>query len=123
MSPAAIARSLAGDAANALENAGSEAIIEYVTVNTTAMVPLGYGKFVRADEIVALVPIEELERGDGRRTYVYTETLPEPLIASRSERAILADMERALTAPEAPHRRRLFGRRTSNGSQRLTQPA
>ena len=87
------------------------------------MVPLGYGKFVRADEIVALVPIEELERGDGRRTYVYTETLPEPLIASRSERAILADMERALTAPEAPHRRRLFGRRTSSGSQRLTQPA
>lgn len=123
MSPAAIARSLAGDAANALEKTGSEAIIEYVTVHTTAMVPLGYGKFVRADEIVALVPIEELERGDGRRTYVYTETLPEPLIASRSERAILADMERALTAPEAPHRRRLFGRRTSNGSQRLTQPA
>ncbi|MEA2151029.1 MAG: hypothetical protein QOD69_2859 [Solirubrobacteraceae bacterium] len=75
------------------------------------MVPLGYGKFVRADEIVALVPIEEGDRGDGRRTYVHTEGLLEPLVASRSEKAILSDMERALTAPDAPHRRRLFARR------------
>jgi hypothetical protein len=64
------------------------------------------------------VPIDELERGDGRRTYVHTETLPEPLIASRSERAILADMERALTAPEAPHRRRFFGRRPAGDPRR-----
>jgi hypothetical protein len=70
------------------------------------MVPLGYGKFVRADEIVALVPIEEGDRGEGRRTYVHTEGLLEPLVASRSEKAILADMDKALTAPNAPHRRR-----------------
>ena len=75
------------------------------------MVPLGYGKFARADQIIALVPVEEAERRGGRRTYVYLETIPEPLVASRSEKAILADMERALTAPEAPHRRRLFARR------------
>jgi hypothetical protein len=82
-----------------------------MTVTTTGMVPLGYGKFVRADEIVALVPIEEGERGDGRRTYVHTEGLLEPIVASRSEKAILADMERALTAPDAPHRNRRFVRR------------
>jgi hypothetical protein len=90
-----------------------------VTIKTTSMVPLGYGKFVRADEIVALVPVDEAGRGDGRRTYVHTETLPEPLVASRSEKAILADMEKALTAPEAPHRRRLFSRGTGHEAQRL----
>lgn len=82
-----------------------------MTPTTTGMVPLGYGKFVRADEIVALIPIEEGDRGDGRRTYVHTEGLLEPLVASRSQKAILADMEKALTAPDAPHRRRLFARR------------
>jgi hypothetical protein len=89
-----------------------------MTITTTGMVPLGYGKFVRADEIVALVPIEEGDRGDGRRTYVHTEGLFEPLVASRSEKAILADMERALTAPDAPHRRRLFARRVPEPRRR-----
>jgi hypothetical protein len=82
-----------------------------VTLTTTGMVPLGYGKYVRADEIVALVPIEDGDRGDRRRTFVHTEGLLEPIVASRSEKAILADMERALSAPDAPHRRRLFVRR------------
>jgi hypothetical protein len=41
---------------------------------------------------------------------VHTEGLLEPLVASRSEKAILADMDKALTAPNAPHRRRLFAR-------------
>ncbi len=81
-----------------------------MNVTNTGMVPLGYGKFVRADQILALVPVDEAERRGGRRTYVHLETLPEPLLASRSEKAILSDMERALTAPEAPHRRRLFAR-------------
>jgi hypothetical protein len=59
------------------------------------MVALGYGKYVRATDIVALIPIEDDERGDGRRTYVYVAGLDAPIVASRSERAILADMERA----------------------------
>ena len=78
------------------------------------MIPLGYGKFARADQVIALVPVDEGERGGGRRTYVYVETLAEPLVASRSEKAILEDMDRALTAPEAPHRRRLFARRSAS---------
>ena len=93
-----------------------------MAINTTSMVPLGYGKFARADQIIALVPVEESERRGGRRTYVYLETVPEPVVASRSERAILTDMERALTAPEAPHRRRLFARRLPQ-ERRATEAA
>jgi hypothetical protein len=59
------------------------------------MIPLGYGKFVRADRIFAVVPIEGEDRGDGRRTYVHVEGIAEPVLASRSERAILADLEEA----------------------------
>jgi hypothetical protein len=61
------------------------------------MIPLGYGKYVRADRVFAVVPIEGDERGDGRRTYVHVDGLAQPLIASRSERAILADVETALS--------------------------
>ena len=68
------------------------------------MIPLGYGKFVRADRIFAVVPIETDERGDGRRTYVHVEGIAEPLVASRSDRAILADLEEA--AGGEPKRRR-----------------
>jgi hypothetical protein len=71
------------------------------------MISLGYGKLVRADRIYALVPIEAGERGEGRRTYVHVDGLSEPIVASRSERAILADVEAALTeAAGIPRRRR-----------------
>jgi hypothetical protein len=59
------------------------------------MIALGYGKFVRADRIFAVVPLGGEERGDGRRTLVHVEGIAEPLLASRSERAILADLEEA----------------------------
>jgi hypothetical protein len=55
------------------------------------IVSLGFGKYVRADRIVALVPIEE-DRGSGRRTLVYIDGLPEPLVAGRTEGTILRDM-------------------------------
>jgi hypothetical protein len=55
------------------------------------IVSLGFGKYVRADKIVALVPIEE-DRGSGRRTLVYVDGLSEPLVAGRSEGIILRDM-------------------------------
>lgn len=60
-------------------------------VRENAIIPLGYGKFVRSDKIVALEPIEE-DRGPGRRTRVYVEQLDSPLIASRTETAVLANM-------------------------------
>jgi hypothetical protein len=58
------------------------------------MVPLGYGRFVRADDIVAVLPIED-GRGRGRRTHVHVAGLAAPIVASRSEGAILADMKAA----------------------------
>jgi hypothetical protein len=60
------------------------------------LIALGYGKFVRADRVYALVPLEAPERGDGRRTLVHVEGIAEPLIASRSEAAIAADVAAAL---------------------------
>jgi hypothetical protein len=65
-------------------------------IKTGRMVYLGYGKYWRSDEIVGLNPIEE-GRGPGRRTEVYCGTRGEPMVASRSERAILQEM---VTAPE-----------------------
>jgi hypothetical protein len=69
------------------------------------MIPLGYGKYVRADRVFAVVPIEGDERGDGRRTYVHVDGLTQPLIASRAERAILADVEAALAEAAGVPRR------------------
>jgi hypothetical protein len=60
------------------------------------LIPLGYGKFVRADRIYALVPLEGPSRGDGRRTLVHVDGIDEPLIVSRSEAAIARDLADAL---------------------------
>ena len=60
-------------------------------VQSSVLVPLGFGKYVRSDRITALVPIEE-DRGNGRRTYVYLEGETTPLVASRSEATILRDI-------------------------------
>ncbi len=70
-----------------------------------ALVPLGYGKFVRADRIVALVPLEGPDRGDGRRTLVHIEGIDRPLIVSRSESAIAREVAIAL-GQESPSARR-----------------
>ena len=56
------------------------------------MVFLGFGKYVRSDRIFAVEPIRDDDRGSGARTRVWVEGIPEPLIASRTERAILAEM-------------------------------
>ena len=69
------------------------------------MVFLGHGKYARADRIFALEPIGD-DRGDGRRTRVWVEGIAEPLIASRTERTILADMEQAQSDDTAIRRSR-----------------
>jgi hypothetical protein len=58
----------------------------------TRMVFLGFGKFARADKIYALEPLEPGDRGSGRRTRVWVEGIPEPILASRTERTIIAEM-------------------------------
>ena len=55
------------------------------------MVPLGYGKFFRSEKMMGLEPVEE-GRGPGNRTKVYIEAIPTPIMASRSEGAILGDL-------------------------------
>jgi hypothetical protein len=82
------------------------------------MIPLGYGKFVRADRVYALVPLEGDERREGRRTYVHVDGLTEPIVASRSERAIIADVERAL-AEAAGISRRSRASSTAAGQESL----
>jgi hypothetical protein len=56
------------------------------------MVSLGFGKFARADRIYALEPLRGDDRGGGRRTRVWIEGIPDPIVASRTERTILHDM-------------------------------
>jgi hypothetical protein len=63
----------------------------FMKVEPGLMVPLGYGKYFRSDRIIGLEPIEE-GRGPGQRTKVYIEQLAAPIVASRSEGAILGDM-------------------------------
>jgi hypothetical protein len=65
------------------------------------MVFLGFGKYARADKIYAIEPIRDERRGHGRRTLVWVEGVSEPIVASRTERTILADMgqEQAIGKP------------------------
>src|SRR5438309_151694 len=62
------------------------------------MLFLGFGKYARADKIYALEPLGEGDRGHGRRTRVWIEGVPDPIIASRTERTILHDMGHDVTA-------------------------
>lgn len=62
-------------------------------IRENTIIPLGYGKFIRSDKIVALDPIED-NRGPGRRTLVYVENLNNPMIASRTETSILANISK-----------------------------
>ncbi|MGI6609501.1 MAG: hypothetical protein ACOX4G_03200 [Limnochordia bacterium] len=62
-------------------------------IRPNIIVALGYGKYVRSDKIVGLEPIDEHEnRGPRRRTRVFVEDRPEPVIASRTEVTVLRDM-------------------------------
>ncbi|MBK5093241.1 MAG: hypothetical protein JJE48_06975 [Actinobacteria bacterium] len=62
-------------------------------VKKGVIVALGYGKYFLSDKIVGFVPIEE-NRGPARRTFVYIEGIPDPVVASRTEATILKDMTR-----------------------------
>jgi hypothetical protein len=72
---------------------------------TPPLVHLGYGKYVRADKVFALVPLEGPDRGDGRRTLVYVEGVDDPIVASRSEGALADDLAEALGLQSPKNRR------------------
>jgi hypothetical protein len=69
-----------------------------------SMVFLGFGKYARADKIYALEPLAAGERGHGARTRVWVEGIAEAIVASRTERAIIA----AMGASPATARERLL---------------
>jgi hypothetical protein len=60
-------------------------------IQSGQLVGLGYGKYVRSDEVIAIAPITD-DRGPGRRTLVWVRGVTEPLVASRSEGAIVDDL-------------------------------
>ncbi|MGL5872464.1 MAG: hypothetical protein ACRC2R_08860 [Xenococcaceae cyanobacterium] len=60
-------------------------------INSSVLVHLGYGKYVRSDQVTSIVPIEE-ERGPKRRTFVHLEGQVSPVVASRAEDSIVRDL-------------------------------
>ncbi len=60
-------------------------------VHPGQLIGLGHGKYVRSEEVVAIEPIVE-GRGPGRRTFVWVRGLPESMVASRSEDALVKDL-------------------------------
>lgn len=60
-------------------------------IQSGQLLALGYGTYVRSDEVIAIDPITE-GRGPGRRTLVWVRGMPEPLIASRGDGALVDDL-------------------------------
>ena len=60
-------------------------------IQPARLIPLGYGRFARSDDIIAIEPVTE-GRGPQRRALVWVRGLPTPLVASRSEQAIASDL-------------------------------
>jgi hypothetical protein len=84
-------------------------------MSAAKMVFLGFGKYARADKIYALEPISGEERGHGRRTLVWVDGIPDPIVASRTEQTILEDMAEATAVVAEVRRRR--GRSTTQHPQ------
>ena len=68
-------------------------------IQSGRLLKLGYGKYVRSDDIVAVEPVTE-GRGPGRRSLIWVRGLDAPLIASRGEAAIVDDLVRASDTSE-----------------------
>ncbi len=60
-------------------------------VQTGQLVALGYGAYVRSDDVTAVEPITD-GRGPGKRSRVWVRGVPDPLIASRAEGSIVDDL-------------------------------
>jgi hypothetical protein len=60
-------------------------------IQTGQLVALGYGAYVRSDDVIAVEPITE-GRGPGKRSLVWVRGMPDPLVASRAEGSIVDDL-------------------------------
>ncbi len=66
-------------------------------IQTGQLISLGYGRYVRSDEVVAVEPITE-GRGPGRRCLVYVRGVPDAFVSSRAQPSIIADLMRPTEA-------------------------
>ena len=80
----------------------SRAMLAGAAYDLAVSVGLGLGFW---PTLFALVPLEGAQRGDGRRTLVYVDGIEQPLVASRSEAAIVGDLASSLEL-EGPRGRR-----------------
>jgi hypothetical protein len=62
-----------------------------VQIQPGRLIPLGYGRYVRSEDVIAVEPVTEA-RGPQRRALVWVRGVPTPFIASRSETALAADL-------------------------------
>ena len=60
-------------------------------IQSGQLIALGYGKYVRSDDVIAVEPITD-GRGPGRRSMVWVRGMPEPMVASRAEGSIVDDL-------------------------------
>jgi hypothetical protein len=60
-------------------------------IQSGQLVSLGYGKYVRSDDVIAVEPIVD-GRGPGRRSLVWVRGVSDPLVASRAEGSIVDDL-------------------------------
>jgi hypothetical protein len=60
-------------------------------IQSSMLVHLGFGKYVRSDQVTAVLPIEQ-DRGPGRRTFVHVQGQTDPVVASRAEDSIVRDL-------------------------------
>ncbi len=60
-------------------------------IQSGQLVALGYGAYVRSDDVIAVEPITD-GRGPGRRTFVWVRGISDPLVASRAEGSIVDDL-------------------------------
>ena len=67
-------------------------------IATDRLIMLGQGKFIRADAIQLLEPVEGDERGPGKRTQVYYDR--GVIFAGRTEQSIVRDMTADDSLPE-----------------------
>ena len=72
------------------------------------LVPLGYGKYIRADAIEAVIPLEGHDRKAGCRTRLLVDHPEKEIVASRSETSIVRDMidheaEMSISVDVAPY--------------------
>ena len=60
-------------------------------IQPSVLVHLGYGKYIRSDQVTAVIPVDE-DRGPGRRSFVYIHGQTQPIIASRAEDTLIRDL-------------------------------